>query len=76
MRAMRAIHTSIVIGQNVQRLRERRGLSIEQLAALIDISSASVAAWEAGLMMPASTLWDMSRALDVGVCELLIGAEE
>jgi transcriptional regulator with XRE-family HTH domain len=60
------------VGENLVRLRKRRGLSLERLAALSGVSRAMLGQIEAGESTPTiSLLWKVSRGLDVRFADLL-----
>lgn len=72
---MRVSIVSAAVGAKLARLRQERHLTQGALAVQLAVSPVEIAAWEAGMTMPGSTLWDLSRALDVTVYDLLAGAE-
>jgi transcriptional regulator with XRE-family HTH domain len=60
------------VGPNLRALRERRGLSLEKLAALTNVSRAMLGQIELGQSVPTiKTLWKIARALDVPFSTLL-----
>ncbi|HEY0379818.1 MAG TPA: XRE family transcriptional regulator [Pyrinomonadaceae bacterium] len=60
------------VGENLGRLRKRRGLSLERLAALAGVSRAMLGQVEAGESAPTiSFLWKVARGLDVRFADLL-----
>lgn len=60
------------VGENLVRLRKRRGLSLERLAALSGVSRAMLCQIEAGESTPTiALLWKVSRGLDVRFADLL-----
>lgn len=56
----------MVTGQDIRRARERRRLSQEQLAALLEVSSKSVGRWERGETIPKSALGAIEQVLGLG----------
>ena len=64
-----------MLGENLNRIRMRRGFSQEELAARIHVVRQTVSKWEKGLSVPdAEALMRLADALEVSVSELL-GAE-
>ncbi|GAC1445870.1 MAG: XRE family transcriptional regulator [Pyrinomonadaceae bacterium] len=60
------------VGDNLARLRKRRGLSLERLAALSDVSRAMLSQVEAGESTPTiALLWKIARGMDVRFADLL-----
>ncbi len=60
------------VGENLVRLRKRRGLSLERLAALSGVSRAMLGQIEAGDSTPTiALLWKVARGLDVRFADLL-----
>ena len=60
------------VGENLGRLRKRRGLSLERLATLAGVSRAMLGQVEAGESAPTiSFLWKVARGLDVRFADLL-----
>jgi transcriptional regulator with XRE-family HTH domain len=60
------------VGENLGRLRKRRGLSLERLAALSGVSRAMLSQVEAGESAPTiALLWKVARGLDVRFADLL-----
>ncbi|HWT02720.1 MAG TPA: XRE family transcriptional regulator [Pyrinomonadaceae bacterium] len=60
------------VGENLGRLRKRRGLSLERLAALSGVSRAMLGQVEAGESAPTiAFLWKVARGLDVRFADLL-----
>ena len=63
-----------VTGSVIKRLREKKGLTQEELAEKIFVTSKAVSKWECGRGFPdISLLEGLGRALDVSVIELLSG---
>lgn len=61
-----------LVGDNVLRLRKRKGLTQEEFAHRAGISQQYVSGLEHGLRNPTViTLYDMARALDVTPIDLL-----
>lgn len=56
----------MVTGQDIRRARERRRLSQEKLAALLEVSSKSVGRWERGETIPKSALGAIEQILHLG----------
>ncbi|MDR3519160.1 MAG: helix-turn-helix domain-containing protein [Azospirillaceae bacterium] len=55
-----------IVGQNLRRLRVRRGLSLERLAKISTVSRAMLGQIELGRSVPTITvLWKIAKALDV-----------
>ncbi len=60
------------VGQNLENLRKKRGLSLERLATLSGVSRAMLGQVEAGESAPTiSLLWKVARGLDVRFADLL-----
>jgi transcriptional regulator with XRE-family HTH domain len=60
------------VGQNLERLRRQRSLSLERLASLSGVSRAMLGQVEAGESAPTiSFLWKVARGLDVRFADLL-----
>lgn len=60
------------VGENLARLRKRRALSLERLAALSGVSRAMLSQVEAGESTPTiALLWKIARGLDVRFADLL-----
>ena len=65
-----------VTGAVIRRLRERKNLTQEELAARIFVSGKAVSKWELGRGYPdISLLEPLARALDISVIELLSGED-
>lgn len=63
-----------VTGSVIRKLRERKGMTQAQLAALIDVSPKTVSKWETAKGFPDVSLLDsLAFALGVSVMELLSG---
>ena len=63
-----------VTGATIRGLRERKGMTQEELAEKIHVSGKAVSKWETGKGFPdISLLEPLARALDVSVMELLSG---
>jgi transcriptional regulator with XRE-family HTH domain len=66
-----------VIGENVRSIRERAGLSRDDLAARVGISKTSIAQFEGGYQrLPLETIYLIAYALSVGIVALLPALEE
>ncbi len=67
--------TNYVTGRAIKRLREKKGYTQKQLAALILVSDKAISKWESGRGLPdVSLLEPLAKALGVSVAELLSGA--
>ena len=65
-----------VVGQNLRRLRMRRGLSLEKLAQKCGVSRAMLGQIELGQSAPTiNVLWKIARALDVTFATLIQARE-
>ena len=63
-----------VTGAAIRRLRERKGMTQAELAAMIDVSPKTVSKWETAKGLPDISLLDsIASALDISVMELLSG---
>ena len=66
-----------VVGRNVRRLRERRGLSLADLGTRAGVSKTTVHDLEGGTANPRlETLYAIATALSVGLADLLTPPEE
>jgi transcriptional regulator with XRE-family HTH domain len=66
---------SPIVGANLRRLRVKRGLSLERLARLSNVSRAMLGQIELGRSTPTiNLLWKISRALDVPFSTLVTSA--
>ena len=66
-----------VVGRNVRRLRERRGLSLADLGTRAGVSKTTVHDLEGGSANPRlETLYAVATALSVGLADLLTPPEE
>jgi len=64
----------IKLGQQLRKLRESRGLSADQLAENLDISSVLLQRWEYGKKrISAVMLFRLCEALEVDVAEIFAG---
>lgn len=69
--------TASEIGQNLARLRRRRGLTLDGLAELSSISRAAISALENGSSNPRiETLWSLANALGIEFGELFGGRSD
>lgn len=60
------------VGENLERLRKQRGLSLERLSALSSVSRTMLGQIETGESMPTiGLLWKVARGLDVRFADLL-----
>ena len=65
-----------VTGATIRNLRERKGLTQEELAERIHVSAKAVSKWETGKGFPdISLLEPLAGALDISVIELLSGED-
>ena len=63
-----------VTGAMIRRLRERKGLTQEQLAEQLYVSSKTISKWETGQGLPdVSLLEPLAKALDISIIELFSG---
>ena len=63
-----------VTGDVIRRLRERKKLTQEELAATLYVSGKTVSKWETGKGLPDISLMEpLAKALDISVIELLSG---
>ncbi len=63
-----------ITGAFIRRLREEKGMTQEQLAAVLSVSSKAVSKWETGQGFPDITLLEpIAKALDISMIELLSG---
>jgi transcriptional regulator with XRE-family HTH domain len=61
----------IIVGKQIQKLRESRGLSQQDLAAKCNFEKSNMSRLEAGRVNPTlSTLEKVAKALDVSLVEL------
>src|SRR5699024_11900173 len=61
-----------VIGQNLQVLRKERGLSLEKVSTLTDVSKGMLAQIERGDSIPTvTTLWKIAKGLKVSFSSLI-----
>jgi transcriptional regulator with XRE-family HTH domain len=66
----------ILVGPNLKRLRQERGLSLEALARLADVSRAMLSQIERGASVPTiNTVWKLARAFDVPFSALIAEAD-
>lgn len=65
-----------VTGAMIRRLRERRGMTQQQLATRVDVGDKAVSRWECGRGYPDITLLEpLALALGVSVAELVAGCD-
>ncbi|OWR32527.1 DNA-binding protein [Saccharibacillus sp. O23] len=65
-----AIH--VRIGQNLQRIRKQRGLSLDKLAALTNVSKGMLHQMERGDIQPTvTTVWKIATGLNISFSSLL-----
>ncbi len=61
----------IIIGKNIQKIRESKGISQQELAAKCNFEKSNMSRLEAGRVNPTlSTLEKVAKALDVSLAEL------
>ena len=66
--------TQYVTGASIKRLRERRGLTQQQLADKMTVSDKTVSKWETGRGYPDISLVEpLAAALGVSIIELFSG---
>lgn len=69
-------HHSIVIGGKIYSLRVAKGMTQEQLAAILCVSPAAVSKWERNLANPSiEMLWELADYFECSIDEL-VGREE
>ncbi|QNK61101.1 helix-turn-helix transcriptional regulator [Pedobacter sp. PAMC26386] len=57
-----------MLGSNLRKYRQLRGLSMEKLANMIDVNLSQISRWELGLVSPrVSSIFDIAEVLDVEV---------
>ena len=62
---------------NIRKIRERKKISQESLAALIGVTQGAVSQWESGKTMPtAQNIIDLARILDCTTDDILITDKE
>lgn len=61
----------LIVGKNIQRIRESKGISQQELAAKCNFEKSNMSRLEAGRVNPTlSTLEKVAKALDVSLAEL------
>ncbi len=61
----------IIVGKNIQKIRESKGISQQELAAKCNFEKSNMSRLEAGRVNPTlSTLEKVAKALDVSLTEL------
>jgi transcriptional regulator with XRE-family HTH domain len=71
---MKASDAKVVFGQTLRKIREKRGISQETLAAMMDMHRNSIALLERGRMNPSlETLRRLAKALKIKPGRLLEG---
>ncbi len=61
----------IIVGKNIQKIRESKGISQQELAAKCNFEKSNMSRLEAGRVNPTlSTLEKVAKALDVSLAEL------
>ena len=61
----------IIVGKNIQKIRESKGFSQQELAAKCNFEKSNMSRLEAGRVNPTlSTLEKVAKALDVSLAEL------
>lgn len=62
---------------NIRKIRERKKVSQESIAALIGVTQGAVSQWESGNTMPtAQNIIDLARVLDCTTDDILIAEKE
>ena len=62
--------------QNLMELRTRKGLTVDQLAAALDLPSTTIIGWENGkLNVKASHIIRLSRFFNIS-CDMIIGLKD
>ena len=62
------------IGRNIRSLRKKAGMTQEELAEKLSVTSQAVSKWETGRAMPDSSIMiDVCDAIGISVTELLSG---
>lgn len=62
---------------NIRKIRERKKMSQESIAALIGVTQGAVSQWESGKTMPtAQNIIDLARILDCTTDDILITDNE
>lgn len=65
------------IGANIRKLREKQGLTQEQLAEKLDVSFQAISSWERDEYLPeASKLIKLASILSVSIDDIVYGVEE
>lgn len=68
----RQLAADAVIGRQIERVRERRGISVKELARRLRVSYQAVYNYETGrIAVSAARLIDIARALDCDLKELV-----
>lgn len=61
----------LIVGKNIQRIRESKGISQQELAAKCNFEKSNMSRLEAGRVNPTlSTLEKVAKALDISLAEL------
>lgn len=61
----------IIVGKNIQKIRESKGISQQELAAKCNFEKSNMSRLEAGRVNPTlSTLEKVAKALDISLAEL------
>jgi ribosome-binding protein aMBF1 (putative translation factor) len=61
----------IIVGKNIQKIRESKGISQQELAAKCNFEKSNMSRLEAGRVNPTlSTLEKVAKALDVSLAEI------
>lgn len=62
-----SLHSGVMVtGNDIRKARERRRLSQEELAGLLEVSSKSIGRWERGETIPKSALGAIEQVLNLG----------
>lgn len=73
----REIDPRVVIRVQLADLRKRRGLTQEELAAALGVTTSAVGNWEAGLRIPRyETLRRLAEVLEVSIDEIMFPAAQ
>lgn len=63
---------TVVVGQNIKRLRDEKGLSLDKLSVLTDVSKSMLGQIERGESSPSiNILWKIAQGLKIAISDLL-----
>ena len=66
-----------MININIRKIRKRKKISQESIAALIGVTQGAVSQWESGKTMPtAQNIIDLARVLECTTDDILIAEKE